>query len=98
MSHEREKGSQTALQPSRRPDSQRLTHQQPEVEGTAVNEQPFEDVLVAAKMRAPHAPGSIEVSEGPLRSFASSTMQPLPSLAAIAPPVGVDRLAADDVG
>jgi hypothetical protein len=94
---ETEKGTETALQASRRSYSETLPHQEPEVEGAAVDEHTFEDVVVAAKMRAPHTPGSVEVSEGPLGSFASITMQPQPSLAAIASTVGVHGLAADDV-
>ena len=69
VSKEGEKNPETALQPSRCPDSERLAHQQPEVEATAVNEQPFEDVVVTAKMSAPHASCSVEVREGSLGSF-----------------------------
>ena len=88
---EREKGPETALQASRRPDSRRLTHQQPEVEGAAVNEQPFEDVLVTAKMSAPHPSGSVEVGEGSLCAFAAQVVQALASSPSISPTIGVDR-------
>ena len=47
-----------ALQAPRRPDSDDLAHQQAEIEGTAVDQHPFEDVLVTAKVRASHAAGS----------------------------------------
>ena len=83
-SEEREKSPEVALQPPRRPDSERLTHQQPEVEGTAVNEQAFEDVLVTAKMSAPHASCSVEVSEGSFGSFPPETVQALASSSAAA--------------
>ena len=80
-----EKGTQTALQASRRPYPEALPHQEPEVEHAAVKQHTFEDVVVAAKMRAPHTPGSVAVSEGALGSFSSSAMQTQPTLAALRP-------------
>ena len=62
-----------------------------------MKEHAFEDVLLTAKMGAPHASGSIEVSEGTFRSFSSSTMQAQSTLATITSTVGVHRVAAAQV-
>ena len=48
-SQKAEQGAETALQASGRPYTETVPHREPEVEGAAVNEQAFEDVLVTAK-------------------------------------------------
>ena len=82
-----QKVMEPALQAPRRPDSDDLAHQQPEIEGTAVDQHPFEDVLVTAKVRASHAAGSVEMSEGSLHPFSSEAVQTLTSCPAASPTV-----------
>ena len=89
-----QKVMEPALQAPRRPDSDDLAHQQPEIEGTAVDQHPFEDVLVTAKVRASHAAGSVEMSEGSLHPFSSEAVQTLTSCPAASPTVRVHQATA----
>ena len=44
--------------------SQYLPQDQAQIEGRGVNQRPFGDILLAAQMHAPHAPGIVEVGSG----------------------------------
>ena len=89
--YERQEGTETALQASRRSDSERLTHEQSEIERAAVKKEPLEDVLVAAQMSPSHVSRSIEVGEWPLDAFAPQALHELSSFATVAAAIGIHR-------
>src|SRR5713226_4416538 len=65
--HEDEKhgddDARAALQAAGRPDADQMTHHEPEIEATRMDQQPFEDVGVTAQMRAAHAAGVVDMCE-----------------------------------
>ena len=89
-----QKVMEPALQAPRRPDSDDLAHQQPEIEGTAVDQHPFEDVLVTAKVRGVSCGrfGRDERRVAP--PFSSEAVQTLTSCPAASPTVRVHQATA----
>ena len=50
-----------ALQPARRADPDQMTHDEPEIEATRMNQEALQDVRVAAQMGAPHPARVVEM-------------------------------------
>ena len=77
--HEDEKhgddDARAALQAAGRPDADQMTHHEPEIEATRMDQQPFEDVGVTAQMRAAHAAGVVDMCERAFNPLATSTHQ-----------------------
>src|SRR5712692_1802990 len=67
--------AQPALQAAGRPDADQMTHHEPEIEATRMDQQPFEDVRVTAQMRAAHAAGVVDMGERAFNPLAPSTHQ-----------------------
>src|SRR4051794_7219695 len=59
-----------ALEATRCADADEGAHQQSQVEAANVDEEPLQDVRVAAQVRAPHRPGLVEMR---VRTFQSLT-------------------------
>jgi hypothetical protein len=55
----RHSGNASPLQAARRADADQLPHEQPKIEGAAVNQQPLQNVCVPTEVDAAHAAGSI---------------------------------------
>ena len=81
----------TALEAARRAAAIPPPHQQAEIEGAGVDEEPFEDVALPAQVRAAHPAGVVDMGERPLQMLAASSQQPLAALAAQTPAIAVDR-------
>src|SRR5712671_4175498 len=64
-----------ALQTARRAESDQLTHDEPEIGRPGMNQETFEDVLVAAEMRAAHASRVVDVRERSFDILATSPHQ-----------------------
>src|SRR5712692_4383192 len=64
-----------ALQTARRAEADELTHEEPEIEGTGMNQDALENVRVAAQMRAPHAARVVDMRERAFDQFAASPHQ-----------------------
>jgi len=47
-----------ALQPARRADANQVSHDEPEIEATRMNQEALQDIRVTAQMRATHPPVS----------------------------------------
>jgi hypothetical protein len=73
----------TPLEASRRSPAGRPPHQNSEIEGTRVNQQPFEDVAMPAQVSAAHPAGVVDVSEGPFHVLAASAPKPRMPRAAV---------------
>ena len=65
-----------ALEPARRPDARQVPHDEAEIEATSMNQEPLQNVRMAAQMRTPHATRVIEVGE---RSFDRCLLYTSPS-------------------
>jgi hypothetical protein len=68
-----------------------LTHDEPEIEATRLNQQAFQDVGVTAQMRAAHAAGVVEMREGALDLLAALAHQSPSAWAANPPAIGIHR-------
>ena len=66
---------EVALQPSRRADPDQVTHDEPEIEATRMNQDALENVCVSAQMRSPHPTRVIEVRERAFDRLGASTHQ-----------------------
>ena len=64
-----------ALQPARRADADQVTHDEPEIEATRMNQQTLQDVRVAAQMRAAHPARVVEMREGAFDALAALAHQ-----------------------
>ena len=53
----------------------RLTHDEPEIEPTGMNQEAFQNVRVTAQMGTAHAPGVIEMRERAFDQFAAPPHQ-----------------------
>ncbi len=71
-----QKGRQGVLQAPGRAEAQGPAQQQAQVEAGHVDQQPFEDVGVAAKVRATHPSGVITMSEAPFDELPALPHQP----------------------
>src|SRR2546425_9297750 len=71
-----------SLQPSRRAAPERLPHEQAKIERARVVEQPLQDVLMAAQVRAAEAAGVVQVGEGARDVLAPAPQQSLAARAA----------------
>ena len=67
----REGPREPVRQLARRPAAHQLAHEQPEVETTSVDQEPFQNVRVPTQMHAAHPAGLIEMSKRPLQAFAA---------------------------
>src|SRR5260370_18947328 len=63
------------LEAARCADAEDRADQEPEIEPTGMDQQPLEDVLVTAQMRAAHAAGVIDMRERPFDPFATLAHQ-----------------------
>ena len=59
----------------RRADAEDLTHDEPKIEATGMNQQPLQDVRVTAQMGATHPARVIDMREGAFDRLATSTHQ-----------------------
>ena len=80
-----------SLEPSWGAAPERRPHEKAEVERARVDEHPLQDVLMPAQVRAPEAPGVIQVGEGAFDVLATAPEQALAARAADAPSIAVDR-------
>ena len=64
-----------ALQPARRADPDQMTHDEPEIEATRMNQEALQDVRVAAQMRAPHPARVVEMRKRAFDPFAALAHQ-----------------------
>src|SRR5712691_9538081 len=80
-----------ALEAARRAHPDHLTHEESEIEAADVNQDPFENIRVAAQMRAAHAPGVVGVREGAFHILAASTHQATSPTAANPSPIAIHR-------
>ena len=84
---------QPALQATGRTDADEGPHQEPQIEGAAVDEEPFQDVRVPPQMRAPHRACLVEMRIRAFQSLAAAPLQRPPARAANASAVGVHGIA-----
>ena len=70
---QRAKCPTSALQRPRLAQADEFAHHKPEVESADVDEQAFEDVLMAAQVRATHAAGVQYMREGAFQQFTALT-------------------------
>ena len=82
----------TALEAARCAPATHLPHEQAEIEGARVDQEPFENVAMPAQMCAAHAAGVVDMGERPFQVLATSAQQPLATPGAQPPAIGVDRL------
>ena len=75
-----------ALTAPRRADPGERPEQQTEIESADMDQEPFENVGMAAQMGAPHAPGFIEMRVGAFQPFAALPQQGQASSATNASP------------
>src|SRR5881628_3343634 len=68
----------------------RVPHQEAEIEGAGVDDEPLEDVLMAAQVGAAETAGVIEMRKRPLDVLAAPPHQPLPASAAHPTPIAID--------
>jgi hypothetical protein len=87
--HDRE----PSLQAAGRADPEARAHQEAQVEPTRVDQQPFQDVRVAAQMRAAHRARLVEMRVRSFQPLASTSQQGQPARAADAPPIGIHGIA-----
>ena len=81
-----------ALEAPRRAHARQVPHEQPEIDAADLDEQPFQDVGMAAQMDAAHPAGLVEMRVGPFQELAPLPQQPFPARAANPPPVGIHRV------
>ncbi len=74
------------------PEPVKLAHDQSQVEAADVHEHPLENIQVSAQVSSSHAAGFQSVSEAPFDQLAAFAHQPLATLAADAPAIGVHRV------
>ena len=79
-------------EPFRGPEAMEAAHQEPEIATGHMDQQSFEDVLVAAQVRTPHAAGFVAVGERTFHKLAASAEEPFSPFPSNAPPVGVDQI------
>src|SRR6059058_3986450 len=79
-----------ALKASWRPAPEHVPHQEPEIEGARVDDQPLEDVRMPAQMDPAQPAGVIDVRKRPFDVLAAAPYQPLPAGAAHAPAIAID--------
>src|ERR1019366_8142317 len=80
-----------ALEAPRRPTTQKLAYDQPQVERRHVHQQTFENIRVMPQMHASHPARFIAVRKAPLHLLAPLPQQPLPPFAPNPSPLGVHR-------
>lgn len=77
--HQRQKGGvhgdKPPLQPAWRANADQLSHEEAEIEATGVDQQPLQDVGVAAEVHAAHAAGVVDMSEGAFEELATPPQQ-----------------------
>ena len=83
----------SALQAARRADADQLTHDEPEIEPTRMNQDALQNVGVAAQVRAPQCAGFVQVRMGSLQVLAAAAQQLLAARAANPPAVAIDGVA-----
>ena len=59
------------MQPPWRSMSGHFPHRKPQIERTAVDQQPLDDVVVMSKMGSPHGPRFVHMREASLDSFST---------------------------
>src|SRR5262245_48285401 len=75
----RDDGGQPVLETPRRANADEGAHQKPQIETSTVHEEPFQDVHVAAQMRAPHATRFVEVCVRAFQSLTATALQRPPA-------------------
>jgi hypothetical protein len=86
-------GGKAPLQPSRCADADQLSHQQPEIEASGVNQQPLPNVGVAAEVHATHPTGLVEMGKRPFQSLTPESQQAQAPRAADAPTIAAHGVA-----
>ena len=81
----RQNGRQAALQAARGAESDQVTHDEPEIEATRMNQEPLQDVRVAAQMRPAHRARFIKMRIRPFQELAPPPQQRQPARAMDAP-------------
>ena len=71
----RKNSGHAALQPARRADPDQMTHDEPEIEATRMNQEALQDVGVAAQMGAPHPARVVEMRKRAFDPFAALAHQ-----------------------
>src|SRR5713101_8648481 len=89
--YRRQNGRQAALQAARGTESDQLTHDEPEIEPTGMNQEAFQNVRVTAEMRAPHAAGVVEMGERALDHLTAPAHQSASPGSANPPPIVIHR-------
>jgi hypothetical protein len=84
---------QPVLEPTRCANTNEGPHQEAQVEATDVHDEPFQDVRVAAQVRAPQATGFIEMRVRAFESLTPTPLQRQPPCAANPSAVRVHRVA-----
>jgi hypothetical protein len=80
-----------ALEAPRGPDARQLSHEQPEIGATDLQEQALQDVGMPAQMHPRHPPGFVEMRVGTFQQLASLPQQSLPTMPSNPSPVGIYR-------
>ena len=87
-----ESRGQATLQAARRPNTDQLSHEQPEIEATDVNQEPLQNVRVPAEVHATHATGLVEMREGSFQALAAESEQALAACATTTSTIAIDRV------
>src|SRR5438045_5611575 len=83
------RGREEPLQPSRRADANQVTHDEPEVEATGMNQEALQNVRVTPQVRPPHPTGVIEMRKRTLDPLAALAHQSASPSAANASAIGI---------
>src|SRR4051812_39955708 len=89
--HDGHRGRETPLQPARRADADDLTHDEPKIETTRMNQETLQDVRATAQMRTPHATGVVDVRERAFDRLAAAPHQPPSASAPDAATIAIHR-------
>src|SRR5215203_7008887 len=73
--HDGDRRRKAALEAAWRADAEDLTHDEPEIEATRMNQQTLQDVRVTTQMRTTHPTRVIDVREGAFDRLTASTHQ-----------------------
>src|SRR5687767_1538306 len=68
-------GDEPPLQSARCADANQLTHEQPEIETTGVDQQPLQNARVPTQVHAALPTGLIEMCKGPLQTLRAESQQ-----------------------
>src|SRR5258708_19718236 len=81
-----------ALKASRRAAPEHVPHQEPEIEGAGVDDQPLEDVRMPAQVNPAQPAGVIDIGKRPFHVLPSAPHQAFPPRSAHSTPIFIYRL------